>query len=230
MRLALHRGVRVIATAGPTRATALEEIGAQVTGYGDGMAERVAALAADRVDRALDSSPTGGRIDRTDRPSPAGGSLPTLIELTGDPDRVLTVSDFAAAAELGSSSSGGATLEQPTLQLSIITSAQVPNSAMTSRGSAGSGYPGGEAKCGMMIGRAPSPDLPHRREHFRHTAIAAHKRSGKDVEILALRHRITVLERQQGERRAVDRPDAENGRRLMPRRARQPIAGAATFG
>ncbi|WP_433435805.1 NADP-dependent oxidoreductase [Nonomuraea sp. CA-141351] len=101
VRLALHRGVRVIATAGTTRAAALEEIGAQVTGYGDGMAQRVAALAADRVDRALDTAPTGGRVDRADQPSPAGGSLPTLIELTGDPDRVLTVSDFAAAAELG---------------------------------------------------------------------------------------------------------------------------------
>lgn len=101
VRLALHRGVRVIATAGPTRASALEEIGALVTGYGDGMAERVAALAAGRVDRALDTAPTGGRIDRADLASPGGGSLPTLIELTGDPDRVLTVSDFAAAAELG---------------------------------------------------------------------------------------------------------------------------------
>lgn len=101
VRLALHRGVRVIATAGPTRAAALEEIGARVTGYGDGMAERVAALAGGRVDRALDASPTGGRIDRAEQASPAGGSLPTLIELTGNPDRVLTVSDFAAAAELG---------------------------------------------------------------------------------------------------------------------------------
>ncbi|MFE6027524.1 NADP-dependent oxidoreductase [Streptomyces niveus] len=101
VRLALHRGVRVIATAGPTRAAALEEIGALVTGYGDGMAERVAALAGGRVDRALDTAPTGGRIDRADQASPGGGSLPTLIELTGDPDRVLTVSDFAAAAELG---------------------------------------------------------------------------------------------------------------------------------
>ncbi|MFC4563971.1 NADP-dependent oxidoreductase [Nocardiopsis mangrovi] len=101
VRLALHRGIRVIATAGPTRAAALEEIGAQVTGYGDGMAERVTALARGRVDRALDTAPTGGRIDRADQASPAGGSLPTLIELTGDPDRVLTVSDFAAAAELG---------------------------------------------------------------------------------------------------------------------------------
>ncbi|GAB2781256.1 NADP-dependent oxidoreductase [Amycolatopsis magusensis] len=101
VRFALHRGIRVIATAGPTRAAALEEIGAQVTGYRDGMAERVAALAGGRVDRALDTAPTGGRIDRPDQASPAGGALPALIELTGDPDRVLTVSDFAAAAELG---------------------------------------------------------------------------------------------------------------------------------
>ncbi|WP_020672901.1 NADP-dependent oxidoreductase [Amycolatopsis nigrescens] len=101
VRFALHRGIRVIATAGPARAAALEEIGAQVTGYGDGMADRVAALAAGRVDHALDTAPTGGRIDRPDQTSPAGGALPTLIKLTGDPDRVLTVSDFAAAAELG---------------------------------------------------------------------------------------------------------------------------------
>ncbi|WP_405806770.1 NADP-dependent oxidoreductase [Streptomyces sp. NBC_01187] len=101
VRLALHRGVRVIATAGPTRAAALGEIGARVTGHGDGMAERVAALAGARVDRALDTAPTGGRIDRAHQASPGGGSLPSLIELTGDPDRVLTVSDFAAAAELG---------------------------------------------------------------------------------------------------------------------------------
>ncbi|GAA1947442.1 NADP-dependent oxidoreductase [Amycolatopsis minnesotensis] len=101
VRLALHRGARVIATAGAARAAALEEIGARVTGYHDGMAERVAALAGGRVGRALDAAPTGGRIDRPGQASPAGGALPALIELTGDPDRVLTVSDFAAAAELG---------------------------------------------------------------------------------------------------------------------------------
>ncbi|GAA3869700.1 NADP-dependent oxidoreductase [Streptomyces sedi] len=101
VRLARHRGIRVIATAGPTRAAALERTGARVTPYGEGMAARVSALAQGAVDRALDASPTGGRIDRADQPSPNGGSLPTLIELAGDPDRVLTVSDFAAAAELG---------------------------------------------------------------------------------------------------------------------------------
>jgi NADPH:quinone reductase-like Zn-dependent oxidoreductase len=101
VRFALHRGIRVMATAGQTRAAALEEIGAQVTAYGDGMAERIRTLSGGHVDRALDTVPTGGRIDRADQPAPAGGSLPILIELTGDPDRVLTVSDFAAAADLG---------------------------------------------------------------------------------------------------------------------------------
>ncbi|ANY06156.1 NADP-dependent oxidoreductase [Pseudonocardia sp. HH130630-07] len=101
VRLARHRGIRVIATAGPARAAALEGVGARVTSYGDGMADRVAELAGGRVDRALDTAPTGGRIDRPDQPGPAGGALPALIGLTGDPDRVGTVSDFAAAAELG---------------------------------------------------------------------------------------------------------------------------------
>jgi len=101
VRLALHRGVRVIATAGPAKAATLREIGATVTAYGEGLTERVTALATGRVDRALDTTPTGGRADRPGQAGPAGGSLPALIELTGHPDLVLTVSDFAAAAELG---------------------------------------------------------------------------------------------------------------------------------
>ncbi|MEV6634929.1 NADP-dependent oxidoreductase [Actinoplanes sp. NPDC051470] len=101
VRLALHRGVRVIATAGSAKAAALREAGATVTHYGEGMSERVTALAAGGIDRALDATPTGGRADRPGQASPAGGSLPILIELTGNPDLVLTISDFAAAAELG---------------------------------------------------------------------------------------------------------------------------------
>ncbi|MBE1493846.1 NADPH:quinone reductase-like Zn-dependent oxidoreductase [Amycolatopsis lexingtonensis] len=101
VRFALHRGLRVTATAGPRRAAALEAIGARVTSYGDGMAGRVTELAGGHVDRALDAAPSGGRIDRPDQVSPSGGALPALVELTGDPDRVVTVSDFAAAGELG---------------------------------------------------------------------------------------------------------------------------------
>jgi NADPH:quinone reductase-like Zn-dependent oxidoreductase len=101
VRLALHRGVRVIATAGSAKTAALREAGATVTGYGEGMSERVTALAAGRIDRALDATPTGGRPDRPGQTGPAGGSLPALIALTGSPDLVLTISDFAAAAQLG---------------------------------------------------------------------------------------------------------------------------------
>ncbi|MEU0989146.1 hypothetical protein [Streptomyces sp. NPDC005953] len=94
----------MIATAGPTRAAAPGEIVARVTDYGDGMAERVAALAGGRVDHALGTAQTGGRIDHAHQPSPAqpGRRLAAaLMEPSGDPDRVRTVSDFAAAAELG---------------------------------------------------------------------------------------------------------------------------------
>jgi NADPH:quinone reductase-like Zn-dependent oxidoreductase len=89
VQIALRRGARVIATAGPTYAQRLRDLGATVTGYGDGMAERVGAISGGPVDLVLDTAP-------------AGGALPDLVRIAGgDPKRVLTISDFAAAAELG---------------------------------------------------------------------------------------------------------------------------------
>lgn len=92
VRLALLRGARVIGTAGAARAEDLRRLGAQITSYGDGMVERVTELAGDHVDRALDVSP--------------GGSLPDLIELAGDPSRVLTLTDFDNADAYGVRASG----------------------------------------------------------------------------------------------------------------------------
>jgi NADPH:quinone reductase-like Zn-dependent oxidoreductase len=93
VQIALLRGMRVIATAGETYAQQLRDLGANVTSYGDGMVERVTSLANGPVDVALDTAPVGG-------------SLPDLIRIVGgDPNRVLTISDFAAAAELGTRSS-----------------------------------------------------------------------------------------------------------------------------
>lgn len=89
VQIALIRGARVIATAGPTYAQRLRDLGAEVTGYGDGMVERVRAIGPGRVDLVLDTAPPSG-------------VLPALVEIAdGDPKRVLTVTDFAAAAELG---------------------------------------------------------------------------------------------------------------------------------
>ncbi|GAA0553576.1 NADP-dependent oxidoreductase [Paractinoplanes ferrugineus] len=90
-QMALRRGARVIATAGPTFTPDLEQFGARVTTYGEGLSERVRALTGGAdVDFVLD----------TPRPSP--GTLPDLIALAGgDPRRVVTVSNHDEARKLG---------------------------------------------------------------------------------------------------------------------------------
>ncbi|MCX4094108.1 NADP-dependent oxidoreductase [Nocardia sp. alder85J] len=88
VQMALERGARVFATAGDTYGPALRAMGAEVTGYGDGLADRVRDLAGGPVDLVLDTAP----------PSNA---LPALIRTVEAPDHVLTLSDFAAAAETG---------------------------------------------------------------------------------------------------------------------------------
>jgi NADPH:quinone reductase-like Zn-dependent oxidoreductase len=89
VQIALIRGARVIATAGDTYAQRLRDLGAAVTSYGDGMVQRVKAISDGPVDLVLDTAP-------------AGGALPDLVEIAdGDPRRVLTISDFQAAQELG---------------------------------------------------------------------------------------------------------------------------------
>ena len=89
VQLALMRGVRVVATAGDTYARQLREFGATVTAYGDGMVERVRDIVGGSPDLILDAAPPSG-------------VLPDLVRIAGgDPRRVLTITDFAAAKELG---------------------------------------------------------------------------------------------------------------------------------
>lgn len=88
VQIALLRGARVIATAGPTYTQRLRDLGAAVTAYGDGMVERAGAISHGPVDLVLDTAPVGG-------------ALPDLVQIAGgDPKRVLTIAD-PAAAELG---------------------------------------------------------------------------------------------------------------------------------
>lgn len=90
VQVALRRGARVIATAGPTLAGQLEEFSARVTPYGEGMPDRVRALAGGDVDLVLD----------TPRPSP--GTMADLIALAGGvPSRVVTISNHDEARQLG---------------------------------------------------------------------------------------------------------------------------------
>ncbi len=100
VQMALMRGARVIATAGVTFAERLRALGVAVTSYGEGMMERVLEITGKSPDLILDTAP-------------ARGVRPALIMIAGDPSRVLTVSDFAAAKELGVRHSFG---EDPTLR------------------------------------------------------------------------------------------------------------------
>lgn len=88
VQISLLRGAHVIATAGATFADRLRVLGAVVTAYGDGLPERVAALLDKSPDLILDVAPVSG-------------ALPALVQIAGDPKRVMTISDFAAAKTLG---------------------------------------------------------------------------------------------------------------------------------
>lgn len=94
-QIALRRGARVIATAGPTHADALRAAGVEVTGYGDGMADRVTALAGGPVDLALDTAPFGN-------------ALPELVATVRAPENVLTLGDATAVEGVRSALSAGA--------------------------------------------------------------------------------------------------------------------------
>jgi NADPH:quinone reductase-like Zn-dependent oxidoreductase len=93
VQLAVARGARVIGTAGPARQDYLRSLGAEAVTYGEGLVDRVRALASDGVDVALDLA--------------GSGVLPELIELAGGPERVLTVADFAGAQKHGVRFSSG---------------------------------------------------------------------------------------------------------------------------
>jgi NADPH:quinone reductase-like Zn-dependent oxidoreductase len=98
VQVAVHRGISVIGTASPANHEYLRSLGATPVSYGEGLADRVRAVAPQGVDAALDAS---GR-----------GSLATLVELAGGPERVVTIAD-PAAAELGVRFSSGGPDEVP---------------------------------------------------------------------------------------------------------------------
>lgn len=80
VQIARSRGILVIGIAGSANQDYLRGLGALATTYGEGWVERVRSLG--HVDAALDLA--------------GSGVVPSLVELTGDPGRVLTTADLEA--------------------------------------------------------------------------------------------------------------------------------------
>ncbi|MEU0287379.1 NADP-dependent oxidoreductase [Streptomyces sp. NPDC052492] len=87
VEIAAAQGATVIGTAGEHNHAFLTALGAVPTTYGTGLAERLADLAPNGIDLVLDAA--------------GSGSLDALVEIAGDPARVVTVTDHRNAERLG---------------------------------------------------------------------------------------------------------------------------------
>lgn len=93
VQLARRAGVTVIGTAGAGNQDGLRELGAIPTTYGDGLVERVRALAPQGIDAVFDAA--------------GHGALPASVELRGGTtDRIVTIAD-GAAFDMGITFSSG---------------------------------------------------------------------------------------------------------------------------
>jgi len=93
VQIARQRGLTVIGTAGEKNQDYLRSLGAVATTYGPGLVERVRALAPAGIDAALDIA--------------GSGVIPELIELTGEPAKVVSIADFTAPEHGAQVSTGG---------------------------------------------------------------------------------------------------------------------------
>lgn len=94
VQLARLRDARVIATASPRNHDLLRELGADPVTYGDGLADRVRALAPDGIDAAIDLVGTDEAMD-------------VSLELVTDRSRIATIANFARGPREGVKLLGG---------------------------------------------------------------------------------------------------------------------------
>lgn len=80
LQIARDRGITVIGTAGAANQDYLRSLGADATTYGEGWVDRVRQLG--QVDAALDLA--------------GSGVIRELVELTGDPQKVISIADLGA--------------------------------------------------------------------------------------------------------------------------------------
>ncbi|RBY82899.1 NADP-dependent oxidoreductase [Geodermatophilus sp. TF02-6] len=104
VQLAALRGARVVGTVGPDSADLVRRFGAEPVRYGEGLAERVRAVAPDGVDAAVDAVGTDEAVD-------------VSLELVPDRQRIATVVAFARGAAEGIRRLGGGPGADPGTQL-----------------------------------------------------------------------------------------------------------------
>lgn len=97
-QLARRAGARVIGTASEANHEALRELGIEPVAYGDGVADRIRALAPDGVDAFIDTH--------------GAGNVDLALELGVDPRRIDTIIDFAAQSK-GVKTDGMSTVADP---------------------------------------------------------------------------------------------------------------------
>lgn len=94
LQLARRAGIRVIGTSSDAQAEKVRAFGATHVAYGDGLAERVRALAPNGVDAAIDAAGTSE-------------ALAVSLELVDDPSRIATLAPGKPAQEAGVKISAG---------------------------------------------------------------------------------------------------------------------------
>ena len=101
VQVAVARGAHVVGTASEGNHKYLRELGAEPTTYGDGLADRVRALAADGVD---DCVGTDEAVD-------------VSLELVADRDRIASIAAFSRGTEVGIKMLGGGPGADPGTEL-----------------------------------------------------------------------------------------------------------------
>jgi len=94
VQIAIARGARVIGTASPARHEVVLALGAEPVTYGDGLADRVRALAPNGIDAAIDTVGTDEAID-------------VSLQLVPDRSRIATIAAFGRGRDTGIKLLGG---------------------------------------------------------------------------------------------------------------------------
>jgi len=106
VQLTIVAGARVIGTASPASHEALRALGAEPVAYGDGLADRVRALAPEGIDAAIDTVGTDEALD-------------VSLELVADRSRIATIANFGRGPAAGVKVLGGGPGADPGIEIRL---------------------------------------------------------------------------------------------------------------